>query len=160
MATNNYAERYEYEAQLKRRIIKYVIYSVLGIIALTFIFGAFYTIDAGERGIILTFGKASESIAQPGLHFKFPLIQSVIKTSVRTQTINFDNKKERFKYLCPNHYKRTFICFKTNSKSCGFTAKIIISESVTTVFKSFTFKLNFFLSNSQRKLSFSQTETL
>lgn len=61
-------------------------------IGLIFLFGTFYTIDAGERGILLTFGKASSDISQPGLHFKWPLVQKVIRYSVRTQTISFDNK--------------------------------------------------------------------
>lgn len=94
MATkDDYEARYDYEKEMKKRVIKGVVFSILGLIVLIFIFGAFYTIDAGERGILLTFGKASESIAQPGLHFKIPFFQSVIKTSVRTQTINFDNKQ-------------------------------------------------------------------
>lgn len=57
------------------------------------IFGVFYTIDAGDRGIILTFGKATNEVMQPGLHFKIPIAQSLVRTTVRTQTISFDNKQ-------------------------------------------------------------------
>lgn len=76
---------------------KFLIY--LGLIIVCFaivismLFGLFYTIDAGDRGIVLTMGKPSNEIMQPGFHAKIPIIQSVIKTSVRTQTISFDNKQ-------------------------------------------------------------------
>lgn len=62
-------------------------------IVLIIIFGTVYTIDAGDRGIILTFGKPSNTISQPGLHFKIPIAQSLVKMSVRTQTVSFDNKQ-------------------------------------------------------------------
>ena len=75
--------------------VKMVIFGIVAfvclIIFLIFVFGSWYTIDAGDRGVVLTLGKASTEISQPGLHFKLPLIQKVIVYSVRTQTIAFDN---------------------------------------------------------------------
>jgi regulator of protease activity HflC (stomatin/prohibitin superfamily) len=85
--------RDEYEATMKKTIRRIVTYAIIGIIALILIFGTFYTIDAGERGIVRTFGQISPAISQPGLHFKIPIIQTVIVYSVRTQTIAFDNKQ-------------------------------------------------------------------
>lgn len=70
---------------------KLVVYGVLVIIAMIILFGSVYTIDAGDRGILLTFGKPTGNVIGSGLHFKIPLAQSVIITSVRTQTIQFDN---------------------------------------------------------------------
>jgi len=84
--------RDEYQEQARKLIKKVITYSIIGLIALILIFGTFYTIDAGDRGIVRTFGKISPDISQPGLHFKIPLIQHVIVYSVRTQTISFDNK--------------------------------------------------------------------
>lgn len=59
--------------------VKMIIFGIVAllcaIIFLIFIFGSWYTIDAGERGIILTFGNPSKEISQPGFHFKLPLIQ-------------------------------------------------------------------------------------
>lgn len=43
-----------------------------------------YTIDAGERGIVLSMGSVS-SIENDGLHFKAPFIQTVTKVDVRTR---------------------------------------------------------------------------
>lgn len=75
--------------------VKMVIFGVIAIICLIvfliIIFGSIYTIDAGDRGIILTFGKASTEVIQPGFHLKMPIAQSVVVYSVRTQTIKFDN---------------------------------------------------------------------
>lgn len=49
-----------------------------------------YTISAGERGILMTFGKPSVDSVQEGLHFKFPIAQTVKKMEVRTQKIETD----------------------------------------------------------------------
>lgn len=70
-----------------------VFFGVLALVLLIVFFTSWYTIDAGDRGIVLTFGKASPDISQPGMHFKIPLVQSVVVYSVRTQTISFDNKQ-------------------------------------------------------------------
>lgn len=68
-----------------------VVYVVAGAICLfiLLVFGllSVYTIHAGERGILLTFGKPSMDSVQEGLHFKFPIAQSVKKMEVRTQKI-------------------------------------------------------------------------
>ncbi|WP_375459199.1 SPFH domain-containing protein [uncultured Enterovirga sp.] len=50
---------------------------------LSVLFGTWYTIDQGTRGVILRNG-ALLGIAQPGLGFKLPLIDTVQKTSVQT----------------------------------------------------------------------------
>jgi regulator of protease activity HflC (stomatin/prohibitin superfamily) len=57
---------------------------VVGIIALTVLGGSFYTIDAGERGVILRNGKVVGT-AEPGLSFKLPIVDSVKEITVQTQ---------------------------------------------------------------------------
>jgi regulator of protease activity HflC (stomatin/prohibitin superfamily) len=57
---------------------------VVGLIALTVIGGSFYTIDQGERGVILRNGKVVGT-AEPGLGFKMPIIDSVREINVQTQ---------------------------------------------------------------------------
>jgi regulator of protease activity HflC (stomatin/prohibitin superfamily) len=47
--------------------------------------GVFYTIEAGQRGVLLTFGKPDIEAKIEGLHFKIPLIQAVVKMNVKTQ---------------------------------------------------------------------------
>lgn len=65
-------------------IKKLVIVGLLISLFLIVIFGAFYTISAGERGVILTFGKPTMEAVTEGLHMKIPLVQKVIKMEVRT----------------------------------------------------------------------------
>jgi regulator of protease activity HflC (stomatin/prohibitin superfamily) len=43
-----------------------------------------YTVDAGERGIILTWGSVT-SIVTDGLHMKLPYVQSLVLVDVRTR---------------------------------------------------------------------------
>lgn len=54
----------------------------------TLFFGSWYTIDASERGVVTTTG-AYASTAEPGLHFKIPLVQDVKRVSIRQQSIQW-----------------------------------------------------------------------
>jgi regulator of protease activity HflC (stomatin/prohibitin superfamily) len=60
-----------------------VIKVVLALIVVAFIFSAFVIIDAGERGVVLRLGKI-DRVIQPGINFKIPLIDTVVKLEVRT----------------------------------------------------------------------------
>jgi regulator of protease activity HflC (stomatin/prohibitin superfamily) len=51
--------------------------------------GSWYTVDQTERGVLLRYG-AVVGVAQPGLGFKLPLIDSVEKVSVKTATYAWD----------------------------------------------------------------------
>ena len=53
------------------------------------IFGMFYTIDQGERGVILRFGRIV-GVANSGLGWKFPWFDTVQKISTQTHIIRFD----------------------------------------------------------------------
>jgi regulator of protease activity HflC (stomatin/prohibitin superfamily) len=57
---------------------------VAGLIALTVVGGSFYTVDQGERGVILRNG-AVVGTAEPGLGFKLPIVDSVREINVQTQ---------------------------------------------------------------------------
>jgi regulator of protease activity HflC (stomatin/prohibitin superfamily) len=59
---------------------------VLVIISALLLFSV-YTISAGYRGVLLTFGKPQEVAVVEGLHFKIPFAQSIQKLEVRTQKI-------------------------------------------------------------------------
>lgn len=52
---------------------------------LTIFFGPVYTVDAGERAVLLTWGDISSGAIGPGLHFKMPFAQSVVTFNVQTQ---------------------------------------------------------------------------
>lgn len=63
-------------------LIKFLI---ILIIVLALVLNTGYIVNAGERGVLVTLGNPSDSIISEGLHFKIPLIQSVIKFDIKTQ---------------------------------------------------------------------------
>jgi len=60
--------------------------AVIFLVTIICAFGSFYQVDQGERGVVLRNGKLS-SVAEPGLGFKAPIIESVRRISVRDQAI-------------------------------------------------------------------------
>ncbi len=66
--------------------IKAVGFSILGFILLVLFFGSFGTIGAGERGV-KTRANAVIGVLNPGMYFKLPIIDQVIKMDVRTQSL-------------------------------------------------------------------------
>lgn len=70
--------------------IKLFLYGTLFVIILFILFSTFYIVSAGERGVILTFGKANPVAVTEGLHFKIPIVQSVVKMEVKSQKYEAD----------------------------------------------------------------------
>lgn len=66
------------------RYIPTAVAGFIGLVLLSIILGSWYTIDEGERGVILRYG-AVAGVAQPGLGFKIPLIDSVVRVSVQSK---------------------------------------------------------------------------
>jgi len=58
---------------------------IFGLFALIIIFGAFGTVGAGERGILLQFGAVKDNVFDEGLYIKIPLIQRVVIMDVKIQ---------------------------------------------------------------------------
>ncbi len=55
-------------------------FAVVGLIAA---YLSYYTVDSGERGVVLTWGEVSK-VSEPGLHFKTPFVDKVVKIPTRT----------------------------------------------------------------------------
>lgn len=68
---------------LMSRPLRAAKFAVPALLGLSVLMGAWYTIDQGERGVLLRFGKMV-SVEEPGLHLKLPLVDSVHKMTVRT----------------------------------------------------------------------------
>lgn len=64
-----------------KRAIGYVIFFVILLVVL---FGSMYTVKSGQEGVLLTFGKADVLAREPGLHFKVPIVQKIVKFDVKT----------------------------------------------------------------------------
>lgn len=73
------------ELNIKKTIITTIVLFFLGISLLIIIFGSWYIVNPGERGIVLTLGKPAELATTEGFHFKTPLMQKVIKIDIQTQ---------------------------------------------------------------------------
>lgn len=66
-----------------------ILIGVVSLAALSFALGSWYTIDQGERGVILRYG-AIVGTAEPGLGFKLPLIDSVVRISVQSKAAVYE----------------------------------------------------------------------
>src|SRR3989344_1010526 len=76
----NYVNKSEGLIEIKKAtLFKYSIYLIVLILFVSVLFGSFYQISAGERGVLLTFGKADSETKGEGLHFKIPFVQIVEK---------------------------------------------------------------------------------
>lgn len=62
----------------------------LGVAAIILLGGSFYTVDEGERGVILRNGKVVGTAA-PGLNFKLPMFDSVKEIDVQTNAQIYSN---------------------------------------------------------------------
>ncbi len=56
---------------------------IVAVILFQVIYSSFYTIEPGEQGIVLRFGRYARSTS-PGLHFKIPFVEEMIKVDVET----------------------------------------------------------------------------
>lgn len=65
---------------------KWMVRGIVGLIVLTILGGSFGTVDAGERGV-KTRLNAVVGVLEPGLYFKIPFVDKVIKMDVHTQSL-------------------------------------------------------------------------
>ncbi len=65
---------------------KTLMLSVVGLVTLFLLLLSYYTINEGERGILLRYGKIVK-VAEPGLGFKIPFMEVIEKLSTRNQAV-------------------------------------------------------------------------
>jgi regulator of protease activity HflC (stomatin/prohibitin superfamily) len=66
-----------------------LIFGIIVVAILSIVFGSWYTIDQGERGVVLRYG-AIAGTAEPGLGFKLPVIDSIFRISVQSKAAVYD----------------------------------------------------------------------
>lgn len=71
--------------QSHRDIYAFLRISVV-LMVLTIVASFFVIIDAGQRGVLMTFGKVQEPVLGEGLHLVIPLVNTVQKLTVRVQS--------------------------------------------------------------------------
>lgn len=64
----------------------------LVLFALVTLNSTYYTIPSGYVGVLSTFGRYSEQIKSPGLHFKVPMIQDITVMDVKLQTAHYQSE--------------------------------------------------------------------
>ena len=62
---------------------------LIALVGLSFVFGTWYTVNQGERGVIVRNG-AVVGTAEPGLGFKIPWIDNVVDVNVQTNVREYD----------------------------------------------------------------------
>jgi regulator of protease activity HflC (stomatin/prohibitin superfamily) len=72
-----------------RKLATFAGFGLLVLFGLTIVFGSWYTIDQRERGVILRNGKMV-GIATPGLGFKLPLIDNIVRISLERQIAKYE----------------------------------------------------------------------
>jgi regulator of protease activity HflC (stomatin/prohibitin superfamily) len=56
---------------------------------------SFETIESGNVGVKVTFGKYNDRELPPGLHFKLPFVQEIKRVDVKVHAINYKGKQDR-----------------------------------------------------------------
>ncbi len=69
--------------------LSYFIPVIVVILVLSVLFGSWYTVDQGERGVHLRNG-AIVGTSEPGLGFKMPFFDSIVKISTQTHTVSYE----------------------------------------------------------------------
>lgn len=81
-----------------RQFISIAFTALLLLVAGIIILGSWFTIDQGQRGVLLTNGAYTATVG-PGLHFKAPWFQTVVKLSTQQQVVYWNCPPDP-KYSC------------------------------------------------------------
>jgi Membrane protease subunits, stomatin/prohibitin homologs len=64
---------------------------ITGVFLLIFFFNSFYTVDTGERGVVLRLGKLTDVVGE-GMHMKAPFIDDIYKISIRDKNLTVNSE--------------------------------------------------------------------
>ncbi|MGE7949781.1 FtsH protease activity modulator HflK [Lysinibacillus sp. NPDC093688] len=79
-----------------KRSLMMVGLGIFAIVALVAVFTSWYTVDESEQAVVITFGRADDTVTEPGLHFKLPWpVQSVEVLSKETFSLQFGYKQNK-----------------------------------------------------------------
>lgn len=96
---------------------------VFAIFGITILLGSWYTVDQGERGVMLRNG-AITGTAEPGLGFKMPIIDKVVDIDVRTRAKLYEN----------------ILAYSRDQQTAGLTVSVnfrVPADAVTTVYEEY-----------------------
>lgn len=89
IAVNKYREHMEMKQMVKTGLtIGGAV--IAGLVGITVLGGSWYTVDQGERGVMLRNG-AVTGVSEPGLGFKMPMVDRVVDIDVRSRAQVYEN---------------------------------------------------------------------
>lgn len=99
---------------------KRIIFLVLGIACLVVVLALnpFVTVSAGQRGVVLNWGAFNGQILDPGLHFRIPSAQSVVKMDVQTQKLEIESS-EAYSHDLQNVKIHSVVNYNLDPKEVG-----------------------------------------
>ncbi|WP_016837136.1 MULTISPECIES: FtsH protease activity modulator HflK [Ureibacillus] len=110
------------------------IISIIGIIA---IFTTWYTVDESEQAVVITFGQATETITDAGLHFKLPWpVQKVEILSKETYSLQFGYKTTKDGEIVTKDSETKMITGDENIVLTDLVVQYKISDPVKYLFQS------------------------
>lgn len=100
--------------------IKQIVFLVLGValLVLILILNPFVTVSAGQRGVVLNWGAFTGRILEPGLHFRLPIAQSVVKMDVQTQKLEIASS-EAYSHDLQNVKIHSVVNYNLDPKEVG-----------------------------------------
>lgn len=91
---------------------------VVAAIIVIVILNPFVTVGAGERGVVLNWGAFNGQILDPGLHFRIPIAQSVVKMDVQTQKLEIE-ASEAYSHDLQNVKIHSVVNYNLDPKEVG-----------------------------------------
>ena len=73
-----------------KKVKKYVIIGVVVLFAIISFFGSFRTINSGEVGIRVRFGKVVSTQMDEGINFKIPFVEKIVKMNIQVQKVEVE----------------------------------------------------------------------
>jgi regulator of protease activity HflC (stomatin/prohibitin superfamily) len=95
-----------------------VVLGGIGLIIIVSILNPFVVIAAGERGVVLNWGAFTGQIVEPGLHFRIPLAQQVVKIDVQTQKLEIE-ASEAYSHDLQNVKIHSVVNYNLDPKEVG-----------------------------------------
>ena len=71
--------------QNSKKIVRIVLLAVALVLVVALSAACFTVVEAGHTGVVMTFGAVSDKVLSEGIHFKIPVVQSVVMMNNRTQ---------------------------------------------------------------------------
>ena len=75
---------------MKEKLQKNKVFIIIGIIVISIFISSFRTINSGEVGIRVRFGKVVNKHLKEGINFKIPFIEQIVKMNIRVQKIEVE----------------------------------------------------------------------